>query len=51
VGKLKDIAMVLGFFFNLSLFQAHCFNRIGKGIDFIDNYINIGFADELLATA
>lgn len=51
-GKFKDIAMVLGVFvfFILSVASSSLFSIItAKGIDFIDNYIHIGFADEVLA--
>ncbi|HEY3250788.1 MAG TPA: YihY/virulence factor BrkB family protein, partial [Ignavibacteria bacterium] len=51
-GKFKDISMVLGvfLFFILSVASSYLFSIVtAKGIDFIDNYINMGFADELLA--
>jgi membrane protein len=51
-GKFKDIAMVLGvfLFFILSVASSYFFSIItAKGIDFIGNYVNIGFADGLAA--
>jgi membrane protein len=51
VGKIKDIVMVLlvSVFFILSVASTSLFSILtSKGIDFVDNYIPIGFMDEII---